>query len=111
MTPAEFRALALGFPESAQGSHFDVTDFRVKGRIFATLRESDGRAVLKLSPDGQQLLTTTSPDIFEPVNGSWGLKGWTKVLLDHADEATVRNAMMKAWKSVAPNKLVKSAGF
>jgi hypothetical protein len=105
MTPAEFRALALGFPESIQGSHFDVTDFRVRNRIFATLRESDGRAVLKLSPDEQQLLMETPPAIFEPIKGSWGLKGWTKVLLPNADEATVHHAMKMAWRSVAPAKL------
>jgi hypothetical protein len=111
MTQAEFRDLALGFPESLQGSHFDVTDFRVKGRIFATLREADGRTVLKLSPDEQQLLMETSPGMFEPVKGSWGQKGWTKVLLDRADQATVRHAMTMAWKSVAPRKLHGSTRF
>ena len=55
MTQDEFRALALSFPETVEASHFETADFRVRGRIFATLRESDGRAVLKLSPDEQQL--------------------------------------------------------
>jgi predicted DNA-binding protein (MmcQ/YjbR family) len=104
ITQAQFRDLALGFPGSAQGSHFDVTDFRVGGKIFATLRESDGRAVLKLSHDEQQLLMTTSSQLFQPVKGSWGAKGWTRVILDQADEATIRHAMTMAWKSVAPAK-------
>ncbi len=108
MTQAEFRDIALGFPGSEQGSHFDVTDFRVRGRIFATLRESDGRAVLKLSPDEQQLLMTTTPGMFETVKGGWGLKGWTRVTLGEADEETVRHAMSMAWKSVAPKKLPRS---
>ena len=51
MTADEFRAMALSFPEAGEGSHFDTADFRVGKKIFATLRESDGRAVLKLSPD------------------------------------------------------------
>jgi hypothetical protein len=108
MTQAEFRNLALGFPESKQGSHFDVMDFRVKGRIFATLRESDGRAVLKLSPDEQQLLMATTPDMFEPVKGGWGLKGWTRVTLGEVDKETMRHAMTMAWKSVAPKQLPHS---
>ncbi|GLS29272.1 Predicted DNA-binding protein, MmcQ/YjbR family [Mesorhizobium albiziae] len=107
MTQAEFRDLALSFPESRQGGHFDVTDFRVAKKIFATLREADGRAVLKLAPDEQQLLMETSRGMFEPVKGAWGLKGWTRVLLDSADRETVRHAMTMAWKSVAPRKLLR----
>ena len=108
MTQAQFRDLALGFRGSVQGSHFDVTDFRVGGKIFATLREHDGRAVLKLSPDEQQLLMETSAGLFEPVKGSWGNKGWTRVRLDQADQATVRHAMTMAWKSVASAKRASS---
>lgn len=66
------------------------------------MREADGRAVLKLSPDVQQLLMETSPGMFEPVKGAWGLKGWTCVVLAWADEATVWHAMAMAWRSVAP---------
>lgn len=101
----DFRALALTFPEAVESSHFDTADFRVRNKIFATLREADGRAVLKLSPDEQQLLIATSPGLFEPIKGAWGLKGWTRVVLDRADAETVRHAMGMAWRSVAPKKL------
>lgn len=105
MTGEEFRALALTFPEAVAASHFDTADFRVRGKIFATLREADARAVLKLSPDEQKLFMTTSPGMFEPVKGGWGQKGWTRVMLERADAATVRHVMTAAWKSVAPKKL------
>ena len=101
MEQDEFRALALTFPEAVEQSHFDTADFRVRNKIFATLRAADGRAVLKLSPDEQQLVMATSPVMFAPVNGSWGLKGWTRVALDHADPDTVHHAMGMAWRSVA----------
>lgn len=104
MQQQEFRALALGFPEAVEASHFDTADFRVNNRIFATLRAADGRAVLKLSPDEQQLLMATSPGLFEPIKGSWGLKGWTRVALDRADAETVHHAMSLAWRAVAPKK-------
>lgn len=107
MRQEEFRALALAFPEAVESSHFDTADFRVRGKIFATLREADGRAVLKLSPDEQQLLMETSPGLFEPVKGSWGQKGWTRIDLDRADADTARHAMGIAWRSVAPKKLVE----
>lgn len=106
MTADEFRAMALSFPEAGEGSHFDTADFRVGKKIFATLRESDGRAVLKLSPDEQQLLIETGRGVFVPVKGSWGAKGWTQVLLGQADAETVRHAMAFAWRSVAPKRLV-----
>ena len=107
MTADEFRALALAFPDAIEGRHFDSADFRAGGRIFATLRAADARAVLKLSPDAQLLLMATSPESFEPVKGSWGQKGWTRVILEASDAATVRHAMTKAWRSVAPKRLLK----
>lgn len=105
MRQDEFRALALTFPEAVEASHFDTADFRVRGKIFATLREADGRAVIKLAPDEQQLFMATAPGMFEPVKGAWGLKGWTRVALERADADTVRHAMQLAWRSVAPKKL------
>ncbi len=105
MTPGEFRAVALSMPEAAESSHFDTADFRVRNKIFATLREADGRAVLKLTPDQQHLSMETNPGLFEPVKGSWGLKGWTRVVLADADEVAVRHAMTIAWRGVAPKSL------
>lgn len=106
LTDEEYMQMALGFPEAVQAGHFDVTDFRVRGKIFATLRPKDGRAVLKLSPDQQRLLMETSAAMFMPLPGSWGQKGWTQVLLAQADEAGVRHAMAMAWRSVAPKALL-----
>lgn len=111
MTADEFRSLALSFPESTEGSHFETADFRVTGKIFATLRVSDSRAVLKLTPDQQRLFLETSPAMLQPVKGSWGEKGWTQVRLDQADLETVRHAMATAWKSVAPKMVVKRHGL
>ena len=96
MEQDEFRALALTFPEAVESGHFDTVDFRVRNKIFATLRAADGRAVLKLSPDEQQLVMATSSGMFEPIKGSWGLKGWTQVALDRADAETIRHAMAMA---------------
>lgn len=111
MTADELRRLALSFPESVEGSHFETADFRVAGKIFATLRASDERAVVKLTPDQQRLFLETAPTMFQPVKGSWGEKGWTQVLLDKADAETVRHVMATAWKSVAPKTVVKRRGL
>jgi hypothetical protein len=105
MTLEEFAEMALAFPQTAQGSHFDTTDFRVKGKIFATLRPEKQRGVLSLSRGDQALLRETSGEMFEPVPGSWGEKGWTFVILASADPDVVRHAMAIAWTKAAPKSI------
>jgi hypothetical protein len=105
MTLEEFAKMALSFPESIQASHFNTTDFRVNGRIFATLRPEKQCGVLLLARGDQALLRETSGEMFEPVPGSWGEKGSTFVILDHADPEMVRHAMAMAWKKAAPKSI------
>lgn len=105
ITQPQYRALALTLPEAAESGHFDVADFRVRGRIFATLREADGRAVVKLTPDQQGLFAETMPGVVSPVPGGWGLKGWTRLDLEAASESDVRHVLKIAWRNVAPKNL------
>lgn len=107
ITQAEYRALALSMPEAVESSHFETADFRVRNRIFATLRESDGRAVVKLTPDEQRLMTETMADVLAPIPGSWGLKGWSQLELDVASAEEARHVLEIAWRNVAPKKLLK----
>lgn len=102
MTPESFRRLALSFPEATESSHMDHPDFRVGGRIFATLPgRGDDTGVLKLSPLEQARYIAAHPAVFEPVKGGWGLKGYTVVRLKPARVAVVRPAMEAAWRTVA----------
>jgi len=107
MTPQAYCEIALSMPEAEQSSHFDVTDFRIRNKIFATLREADARAVIKLTPADQNLLIETSPTVFAPIKGSWGMKGWTLIHLEHADAEIVRHAIAIAWRTVAPPTVIK----
>ena len=108
MTPAGFQKAALSLPEAEASSHFDVPDFRVAGKIFATAGRIDGKAVLKLTPDQQQLLCEAEPAMFEPVKGGWGRKGWTNLILAQADAKTAKSALWMAWRNTAPKKLLKA---
>jgi len=107
ITPDQYRELALSFPETAEGSHQGTADFRVAGKIFATLRQQDGRAVVKLAPPDQQLLIDTRPAMLRPVPGSWGEKGWTQVLLEAVDADAARHVLAIAWRTVAPKRTVQ----
>ncbi len=105
LTLEDFAAMALSFPESTQGCHFNTTDFRVNGKIFATLRPEKQRGVLMLTRGDQALMRETSADMFEPVPGSWGEKGATFVIIGNADPEVVRHAMAMAWKKAAPKSV------
>ena len=108
MNKETVRRLALALPEAEEKSHFGKPDFRVRNHIFATLPENGGHAVVKLTPDQQEMLAGSEPAIFVPVNGGWGRQGWTKVMFAAADELTMKSALVTAWRNVAPPKLLKA---
>jgi hypothetical protein len=103
MTPDGFRRLALRLPEATEGSHFGHPDFRVGGRIFASLGYPDPAwAVVRLTPEQQEALCHAEPEIFLPVKGGWGRQGATNVRLRQARVASVRAALVVAWRNAAP---------
>jgi hypothetical protein len=107
MTAADFRRLALGFPEAMEGAHMEHPDFRVRGKIFATLGYPDsGVGMVKLFPDQQTDFVRAEPKVFVPVNGLWGRRGATYVRLKAAKKASVQRALAAAWRNTAPRKLV-----
>ena len=106
MTPDQFRRLALALPEAVESAHMGHPDFRVRGKIFATLGPDGEWGMVKLSIDEQQRFLDASPDVFEPVPGGWGRKGATRVILATAKAASLKPALLSAWRSTAPKKLV-----
>ena len=103
MTANEFRRLALSFPDAIEAAHMGHPDFRVGGRIFATLAyPSTAFAALMLTPEQQELFVRTEPKTFRPVPGGWGKQGATQVQLRTAKKAAVREALRVAWGNRAP---------
>jgi hypothetical protein len=108
MTPNEFRELALSFPEAIVSAHMHHPDFRVGGRIFATLGYPDeDAAVVKLSPEVQNEFVRTRPGVFTRVKGAWGRHGATNINLPAATIKIVREALTAAWRNTAPKRLSK----
>jgi hypothetical protein len=90
--------MALALPEAVEFSHMQHPDFRVGGRIFATLgHPSSEWAMVKLTPDDQELFVQLDPKGLEPVPGGWGRQGATRVLLKSARKGVVRDALQAAW--------------
>ena len=108
MTANDFRKLALSFPEAIESAHMAHPDFRVRGKIFATLGYPDKDfAVVKLTQDQQRELVRSDPKVFRPVKGAWGRRGNISVHLPAANMEKVREAIGAAWRNTAPKKLAE----
>ncbi len=108
MTGAGFRRIALGLPEAVEGSHHGQADFRVGGRIFATLAyEHEGCGVMMLTPEQQAAMVEGEPEIFAPVAGGWGRQGATLVRLAKVTPAILKGALRIAWERRAPKRLLR----
>jgi len=106
MTAKEFRAIALSLPEATEAAHMGHPDFRVGGRIFATLGyPRSGWGMVSLTPEQQELFVRAQPATFAPVQGGWGRSGATNVRLRAAKKAAVREALSIAWRNRAPKRL------
>ncbi len=109
MKAADFRRMALGMPEAVEGSHFGNPDFRVGGRIFATLAlEHEGYGVLVLTPDEQAGMVEDEPEVFSPVPGGWGQQGATRVRLAKVTPDILKGALRTAWRRRAPKRLLRA---
>jgi len=122
MNVADFRRIALSLPGAEESSHMGQPDFRVDGRIFATLASAkQGYGNLKLTPEQQYVFVDEMPKVFLPIPGGWGRMGMTHIRLAEATEEVLHGALHAAWKlrversaksgkkKRAPNKKSQSA--
>jgi hypothetical protein len=118
MTTADFRRIALSLAGVEESSHMGSPDFRVGGRIFATLASAkEGYGNLKLTPEQQADFVRELPNVFIPVKGGWGRMGFTHVVLAEVQEDVLKGALRVAWslrkelnkKTKSPTKPAKKA--
>jgi len=108
VTANDFRRLALSLPETEQKAHMDHPDFRVGGKIFATLGYPDkGWGMVKLTPEQQHYYLKDYPDVFVPVKGAWGRRGATTVHLKAVSNEALQGAIAAAWRNTAPKRLAE----
>lgn len=99
MTVTDFRRIALSFPGAEEGSHMGAVDFRIGGRIFATLAAArEGYGNLMLEPEQQAAFVRDMPEVFLPIPGGWGRMGATHVRLAAATKDILHGALHVAWK-------------
>lgn len=113
MNADDFRRIATGMKDVAESAHMGHPDFRVNGRIFATLHGDMAWGMVKLTPDEQARFLSEHPAAFTPESGAWGRQGCTAVRLDAVDEDTLGEALTLAWRngtSVVKKKAPKKKG-
>jgi len=99
MTPDDFRRIALSLEGAKEGSHMGQADFRVGGRIFATLAAQHlGYGNLILTPELQADFVGELPEVFIPIAGGWGRNGATHIRLAAANQDLLTGALRTAWK-------------
>ena len=99
MNASDFRRIALSFEGAEEGCHMGSADFRVGGKIFATLAsQHQGYGNLKLTPEQQADFVRELPEVFLPIPGGWGRMGMTHIRLAKASEDVLTGALRTAWK-------------
>ena len=97
-TPDHFRRIALSFPDAEEGAHMDHADFRVGGKIFATLGSPNADwGMVQLLPEQQEDFMILAPDAFKPASGAWGRGGSTLIRLDSVSDDHLEAALSAAW--------------
>jgi YjbR len=98
MDAEDFRQMALSFDGAEESSHMGAPDFRVGGRIFATLAMQHlGYGNLMLSPALQQALIAETPKVVFPIPGGWGKMGCTHIRLADASAHQMLKGLQLAW--------------
>ena len=102
----DFRRIALSFPSAEERTHMGHPDFRVGGKIFATLHGAGkGTGAVMLLPEQQELAMAAEPDAFSPAAGAWGRGGSTIVSLADVSDEWLERALNWAWAKRAPKKV------
>ena len=110
MNAEDFRRIALSLEGAEEGSHMGAVDFRVGGRIFATLAsQKQGYGNLMLTPEQQAEFIRDQPELFLPIHGGWGRMGMTHIRLAEANEDVLAGALRTAWQ-LRKEKNAKTGG-
>ena len=107
ITIEQAKKAALSLPETEEKPHFDLTSFRIKNKIFATIHADKNYVMAKLSAIDQSVFCSYNKEVIFPVPGGWGKKGATFIDLKKVNKSMLLDALSTAWKTTAPPKLVE----
>jgi predicted DNA-binding protein (MmcQ/YjbR family) len=111
VSPARVRELVAALAETAESAHHGHPDFRMRGKIFATLSEKQDRAALRLTCIEARALAASRPEVFRLVSDREPI-GWVSLPLSLADETELADLLEEAWslRASEPTKRSRSRG-
>jgi hypothetical protein len=105
VSAAGVRKLALALPEATEQPHHELTSFRVRGKIFATMPPEGGRLHVFVPEEQVASYRAEFPAMVE--EQWWGKKlSGCRVDLRHAERALVRELLAESWRRKAPKSLL-----
>jgi hypothetical protein len=108
MTAKTFRKMAMEYPNATESAHMNHPDFRIDGKIFATLGYPDENSgMVKLTPEQQRSFVKKAPGVFKPCIGAGARPGCTNVHLPSAGKSVLQPALDAAWKNVTAKTKAK----
>jgi hypothetical protein len=100
---ADARKIALSLPETTEEPHFDISSFRVRKKIFATVPSNDVVRVF-VEEELRDLMVGVDPKAYEKV--WWGKKVvGLAITLSAAKKKDVEMLLREAWLRKAPKSL------
>ena len=102
---ASARRRALSLPGTAEAPHFDMTPFRVNGRIFATAPPDDRHLHVVVGDDEVAACAAEDSGAFEPL--LWGQRArGLRILLSATADERVAELLTEAWRRKAGKHLI-----
>ena len=103
------RKFALSLPETTEQPHFDMSSFRVKGKIFCTVPEGGKHLHIQVDPMELDALVEADPAAYETI--MWGKRvqsDWMRVTLAKAEREVVCGLLEDAWRRKAPKRVLQA---
>lgn len=105
MDEASARQIALSLPEATEEPHFDMTSFRVRGKIFATVPPDGSRLHVFVDEQEAEACVAEDPAAFELLRWGQRLAG-LRIQLARSAPDRVRELLEEAWRRKAPKRLI-----
>ncbi len=99
------RRFALSLPGVTEEPHFDMSSFRVRGKIFATVPPDGAHLHVFVDEPEVNASVAEDPAAFEPLRWGQRIRG-LRITLASSSAGRVQELIEESWRRKAPRRLV-----